>query len=275
MNRMTELVDDFFLTMTRSCGDFSEAGGRQEPNLFDMMQTLEYLGISLTSLEAFAQSALAKDPSRRAIKTPTTRQGKEPWVNPTEDFLPSDSEEDGEVDGGKSSRRSNAVWNTIMQDIVPDHLPPQPPRHNWMFTPVYGTEMLSELPTLQLVDRKLENARLVETSLRKLIKDTDQAALQLLSDKSPESAPQDSDAPPSEAQTVLENAVVDEPMPASSLAAAAPVPPSVPSKRVLPRPVNYKTSWYASLASADSKLPNANLYTARLRGGVEEGPGDT
>lgn len=147
-----------------------------------------------------------------------------------------------------------------------------------MFTPVYATEMLSDMPALQLVNRKLDNARLVESSLRKLIKHTDAAAPPKLWTPPDPTRSDDTIARPKvqPAQAVGDDSImsVDEPdttvhdMPLTTTLDN--VGRSDPSRRVLPRAVNYKAAWYTATSSTDSKLPTANLYTARLRGNMDE-----
>ncbi|PWZ00358.1 hypothetical protein BCV70DRAFT_199646 [Testicularia cyperi] len=80
-----------------------------------------------------------------------------------------------------------AAWHRMADHIVPRHLPGMPPRHTWIHTPAYPTNAYSADPSctdgktakshpLVLVNRKLANARLVESSLRRLIQSTDSAA---------------------------------------------------------------------------------------------------
>jgi len=271
--RMEDLVEDFIATLLQSCGRFAEVANRTQPTLYDMVHTFELLGLSLPELHAYAKQARNPASTRAQIPTARPPSGQRDWEHPTALFLPSYDEPE-----------QVSTWKTLMHDIVPDHLPPEPPRHCWMFTPVYATEVLSDMPALQLVNRKLDNARLVESSLRKLIKNTDTAApvkpwiplepaaslpdlaedegdMSILSvDALPPAEPMATDAPPTEA-------------PEAGLSAAPPAATDDGVKRrrgVLPRAVNYKVSWYASHASTDNKLPTANLYTARLRGNMDE-----
>ncbi|WFD37038.1 hypothetical protein MCUN1_003930 [Malassezia cuniculi] len=164
-------------TIATSSTQYAESANRQIPTAHDVIDSLAYVGLSIHEL---AQYAAEKACHRKRVTVTVDHPVRKipQWADPTAAFLPSDSDSDLE----RPTRRRRmgkaaADWNALMRDIVPDHLPPQPPRHCWMFTPVYATQMLSELPALQLVNRKLENARLVESSLRKLIRDTDTAAL--------------------------------------------------------------------------------------------------
>lgn len=233
--------------------------------MHDLLHTFEYLGMPLASLGTYARDVRAHPGQRMRIRAPSTRHGMESWVSPTAEFLPSDDEDEA------GPAKKTAVWRELMTDIVPDHLPPQPPRHCWMFTPVYATQVLSELPMLQLVNRKLENARLVETSLRRLIRETDKAALSELNAKQPVAA--------NTAETVVAPSTVqaepeahDSPKDAAiELLPAQDTAPAIQEAKPRLHTVNYKSSWYATLASTDSRLPTANLYTARLRGTVEDG----
>lgn len=223
------------------------------------------------------------------------------WDDPTASFLPSDSDSDLERPVRRRRRgKAAADWNALMRDIVPDHLPPQPPRHCWKFTPVYATQMLSELPALQLVNRKLDNARLVESSLRKLIRDTDTAALPpedktskkfvdgFIEEVAPDGAalpgaeeqgrPQEAQADAVQAVTPMAVDVSTEMQNAQDAQSdqsdtQEDTPPTVRAgeRRVLPRVVNYKSSWYSTTATSGSGLPNTNLYTAKLRGGGGDG----
>ncbi|WFD31017.1 hypothetical protein MSPP1_002046 [Malassezia sp. CBS 17886] len=173
MRQLAHLVDKFLMALATSCSELAELANRRQPTIHDVLQTFEFLGIDLRSLEQFA----AQRPKRHSLPAPTARRGaKAAWAAPTSDFLASDSESDDASAADADREPPDAVWN------------------------VYATQQISELPMLQLVNRKLDNARLVETSL------------------------------------------------------------------LLPRVVNYKTAWYTTVASNDSKLPSANLYTARLRG---------
>lgn len=77
------------------------------------------------------------------------------------------------------------AWHRAADHVVPRHLPGMPPRHTWVHTAAYPTNAYSASDTgaglaknhpLVLVNRKLANARLVESSLRRLIQSTDSAA---------------------------------------------------------------------------------------------------
>lgn len=274
LTRMEALVEDFIATLLQSCGRFAEVANRVHPTLYDMIHTFELLGLSLPELHAYAKQTRDASSSRVQIPTSTSPSGQRRWEHPTANFLSSDDNAD-----------QVSTWKTLMHDIVPDHLPPEPPRHCWMFTPVYATEVLSDMPALQLVNRKLDNARLVESSLRKLIKNTDTAApvkpwiplepasalpdlaedegdMSVVSiDGLPQAEPMATDMRPPEAPDA---APTEAPLPAAK-------DDDVHRRRgVLPRAVNYKLSWYSSHASTDNKLPTANLYTARLRGNMDE-----
>lgn len=306
------------MTLTRSTAQFAAQSNRQSPTVHDVLQTFAYLGMDTPPLIAYAQQTTADRTHRTPVRAARARHGPEAWADPTADFLPSDDEGKNRDDDEEPS-----VWKKLMSDIVPDHLPPQPPRHCWMFTPMYATQMLSELPMMQLVNRKLDNARLVEASLRRLIRETDKAALPELEPKSrADDAAMTIDAEPAsisaeatepkrtEKAEKTEPAAADAPPPAGTevaqpadapagpdadtpAVASTPAQVSAPAsddvvpepneahressakmldtKKPLLRAVNYKLSWYASLASNDSRLPSANLYTARLRGAVDEG----
>lgn len=306
------------MTLARSTAQFAAQANRQSPTVHDVLQTFAYLGMDTPPLMAYAQQTTAERSHRTPVRAARARHGPEVWADPTADFLPSDDEGKSRDDDDEQS-----VWEKLMSDIVPDHLPPQPPRHCWMFTPVYATQMLSELPMIQLVNRKLDNARLVEASLRRLIRETDKAALPELEPKSraddaamaieaePASSSAETTEPKHEAEGEVARPAATAAPPAAGTEAAAPAdalagPDAGPSavsstpaqasapasddvvpepseahressakmldtKKPLLRAVNYKLSWYASLASNDSRLPSANLYTARLRGAVDEG----
>ena len=157
------------MTLLYNCMQYNQLINRNYPTIHDVMDTLEGLGISLEELGAFASRLRGQTEQRCRVHVAEPKRGHEAWESPSSSFLPSEDE-----DGESESRTT--TWATLMHDVIPDHLPPEPPRHCWMFTPVYATEMLSDMPALQLVNRKLDNARLVESSLRKLIKDTDAAA---------------------------------------------------------------------------------------------------
>lgn len=289
------------MTLTRSASQLAAQSNRQSPTVHDVLYTYEYLGIDGPSLMSYAREAGEHSAERTRLRLPQARRETEEWADPMAEFLPSDDEDEDEEKDEKS------VWKKLMNDVVPDHLPPQPPRHCWMFTPVYATQMLSELPMMQLVNRKLDNARLVETSLRRLIRETDKAALPELQLKEGEDAkieeiettqtsapapPVPSEPAKSSEPAATEPAAPAGPSPAAEPAAApsqpepapdttltenaaqvhAPLPPvALDTKKPLLRAVNYKSSWYASLGANDSRLPSANLYTARLRGGADEG----
>ena len=250
-----------------------------------MIDTFDGLGLSLTELGAFSDTIRRQEngAKRYPIQVGRPKRGHENWENPSASFLPSDDQ--NETD---NTKESSSTWATLMHDIVPDHLPPEPPRHCWMFTPVYATEVLSDMPALQLVNRKLDNARLVESSLRKLIKHTDSAAPlkpwvsqqvpKLTEDVvlSSQKACATNDADQS-SMSIDEPVTVPEP---ESSSREPPTTESVPLwgnkerhdsvRHALPRAVNYKPAWYSSITSTDSKLPTSNLYTARLRGNMDE-----
>jgi len=271
--RIEDLVEDFVTTLLQSCGRFAEVSNRVTPTLYDMIHTFELLGLSLPELHAYAKHARDSASSRVQIPTTTSPNDQHSWEHPTALFLPSDDESE-----------QASTWKTLMHDIVPDHLPPEPPRHCWMFTPVYATEVLSEMPALQLVNRKLDNARLVESSLRKLIKNTDTAApvkpwiplepaasLPDVAEDEGDMSVLSVDALPTTESMAIDTPPSEKPEDRSGTEQPATTNDDVPRRRgVLPRAVNYKVSWYASHASTDNKLPTANLYTARLRGNMDE-----
>lgn len=178
VKRVVSFVHELLATLTMSSTLFAESANRQLPTVHDVIGSLAYVGMSMHELSEFSAQRRASD-SRAAVTVVRPPKQTPEWADPTASFLPSDSDSDLERPPRRRRRgKAAADWNALMQDIVPDHLPPQPPRHCWKFTPVYATQMLSELPALQLVNRKLDNARLVESSLRKLIRNTDNAALQ-------------------------------------------------------------------------------------------------
>ncbi|WFD25898.1 hypothetical protein MNAN1_000866 [Malassezia nana] len=273
LSHMEHLVEDFMETLLQSCARLSEVANRSHPTLYDMIHTFELLGLSIPELRAYSKETRDGALLRAQIPTTSVHSEQAPWEHPTDAFLPSDDEQDTDV----------STWKTLMHDIVPDHLPPQPPRHCWMFTPVYATEVLSEMPALQLVNRKLENARLVESSLRQLIKNTDTAApvkpwiplepapplADVVEDEGDMSVIS-VDAPP-QGEPMTTDVPTGAPDASQSEAGASATLEELGRRRgVLPRAVNYKVSWYASHASTDNKLPTANLYTARLRGNMDE-----
>ncbi|KAL4402686.1 transcription factor TFIID complex protein [Malassezia pachydermatis] len=265
MERMEELVDTFMETLLQSCAQFSELANRHDPTLHDVLHTFELLGVNLAELAEFSQQT-QKEETRAEIAVATPREGTEAWEDPSRHFLPCREKEEQE---------EASTWSTLMHDIVPNHLPAEPPRHCWMSTPVYATEVLSEMPVLQLVNRKLENARLVETSLRQLIKNTDAAApAKVWIPSEPGTTSKDAILPTSEAMDEDETRASAPAQPFDGWNAPSTEPGVAHENKrgVLPRAVNYKASWYASLSSNDSKLPMANLYTARLRGNVDDPP---
>lgn len=259
------------MTLLYNCMQYNQLVNRNYPTIHDVMDTLEGLGISLEELGAFASRLRGQTEQRCRVHVAEPKRGHEAWESPSSSFLPSEDEDE-------ESESQTTTWATLMHDIIPDHLPPEPPRHCWMFTPVYATEMLSDMPALQLVNRKLDNARLVESSLRKLIKHTDAAAPPKLWTPPDPTRSDDTMARPKvqPAQAVGDDSImsVDEPdttvhdMPLTTTLDN--VGRSDPSRRVLPRAVNYKAAWYTATSSTDSKLPTANLYTARLRGNMDE-----
>ncbi|WFD43202.1 hypothetical protein MPSI1_001857 [Malassezia psittaci] len=305
VRRLTELVDD-----SRSAMQLAMQSNRQSPTVHDMITTLEYLDIEPESLRVYAQNSRELQSVRKPIRLPKARKSTASWADPTGSFLPSDDELQD-----RSNKAEKPIWNLLMDEVVPNHLPSQPPRHCWMATPVYATQTLSEMPMVQLVNRKLDNARLVETSLRRLIRETDKAALPSLNQEKAmvveheeSGASQSSNAVPREVQEIKsgsetnipadqpsEHPSVDQPTLVSDqsegLANAKddihdPLKQleSNTSRKLIEDPalllisqkpslrtVDYKLSWYSSLASNDSRLPSANLYTARLRGAADDG----
>jgi len=258
----SDLLTAVVLTLLQSCGQFSELSNRHAPTIHDALHTFELLGMPLGEFVGYTQQIQASGARRRVINVPKKQMNHSTWENPMRGFLTL-SDYDGEENGEKLS-----TWSTLMHDIVPNHLPSYPPRHTWMFTPVYATEVLSDLPMLQLVNRKLDNARLVETSLRKLIKQTDKAVpmelwnpTELTSTVNELASGDRPDVSMDAPETRNEEAEPPEVKPVEN----RPTQKSMP-KTPLPRAVNYKTAWYTTLGSADSKLPTSNLYTARLRG---------
>lgn len=273
------------MTLLHSCTQYSSLSNRNQPTVHDMIDTFEGLGLSLTELGAFSETVRRHEEGakRYHIQVGRPKRGHENWENPSASFLPSDDQ--NETDNNNAS---SSTWATLMHDIVPDHLPPEPPRHCWMFTPVYATEVLSDMPALQLVNRKLDNARLVESSLRKLIKHTDSATplKPWVSQQAPKLT--EDGVLSSQKACAMNDAdqssmSVDEPMTVSELESSSREPLTTESMRhwgnkerhdsarhALPRAVNYKAAWYASFTSTDSKLPTSNLYTARLRGNMDE-----
>ena len=243
-------------TMMLSCEQFAAQANRQQANAMDLLETLAYQGVPLHELAQYSASRRAADAQDiQALRLRSDRPVRRTWAHQAADLLPSDDESDTKETGApaklKSLRapRSHAAWDALMGDIIPNHLPQQPPKHCWMFTPVFTNQMLAELPATQLVNRKLDNTRLVESALRKLIRDTDTAAL-----------------PESERNA----ARTETPAPADASAmdvVKADEDTEAPNEQALrPRPVNYKASWYAASTSRTSGLPSTNLYAAKLRG---------
>lgn len=259
------------MTLLHNCMQYNQLLSRNYPTIHDVMDTFEGMGISLQELGAFANQLRGQNEQRSQVHVVEPRRDHETWENPSYSFLPSEDEDE-------KCQSQTTTWTTLMHDIIPDHFPPEPPRHCWMFTPVYATEMLSDMPALQLVNRKLDNARLVESSLRKLIKHTDAAAPPKLWTPPAHTHSEDTIALP-KVQPIMEVGddsimSVDElDAPVHDIPHTTP-PNNVgrhdPSRRVLPRAVNYKAAWYTATSSTDSKLPTANLYTARLRGNMDE-----
>ncbi|WFC99111.1 hypothetical protein MYAM1_001849 [Malassezia yamatoensis] len=306
VRRFTELIDD-----SRSAMQLAMQSNRQSPTVHDMLTTLEYLDLEPESLRIYAQNSRELQSVRKPIRLPKACKATAPWADPTGSFLPSDDEQQD-----KSDKAEKPVWDLLMNEVVPNHLPSQPPRHCWMATPVYTTQTLSEMPMVQLVNRKLDNARLVESSLRRLIRETDKAALPSLNQEEAMvleheelGASESNNAASEEVQETKSasdtNIPADQPSKDPSVDQPTPVPDqsegladardpptyelpkqleSNTSRKLIDDPalllisqkpslhtVDYKLSWYSSLASNDSRLPSANLYTARLRGAADDG----
>jgi hypothetical protein len=124
------------------------------------------------------------------------------WCEPYQGCLPSESEDDSaveeeEVEKGKDviGTRSKTVEKVVAKKRrrrkqfrpgmveVPSHLPCLPPKHTWLSTPSYPAHSIALQPPLAFLDQKVSSNRLMEASLRGLIRATDAAVFDKQSHK--------------------------------------------------------------------------------------------
>lgn len=116
------------------------------------------------------------------------------WCDPFEGHLPSESEDDSAPEteeakeAGIVATRSKVAKNTparkrrrkkfkVEMAEVPSHLPSLPPKHTWLSSPSYPAHSINLQPPLAFLDVKVSSNRLMEASLRGLIRATDAAVL--------------------------------------------------------------------------------------------------
>lgn len=166
---------------------------RRTPSTRDFYTAMQQCGPRLmpNELEQYVRDVDLEDVDWRKDIRAEERQPS--WCDPYEGCLPSESEDDSAVEEEKKETgvvgtRSRASRTTtarkrrrkkfkVEMAEVPDHFPPLPPKHTWLSTPSYPAHSINLQPPLAFLDRKVSSNRLMEASLRGLIRATDAAVL--------------------------------------------------------------------------------------------------
>lgn len=176
---------------------FAINSNRRVPSTRDFYSALEHSGPRLrqAALEQYLRDVDLDELKWNPEHLPV--DDKQEWLNPFHGFLPSESEDDSAAEGDDEvmkdssvivTRAKKAVRTTVCKRRrkrfhpemaeVPSHLPNLPPKHTWISTPSYPAHSMTLQPPLDFLDMKVSSNRLMEVSLRGLIRATDAAVLE-------------------------------------------------------------------------------------------------
>ncbi|EOR00321.1 hypothetical protein J056_000859 [Wallemia ichthyophaga EXF-994] len=142
---------------------YTENAYRTEATLHEVSEAFSDVGMTASEMNPIAER-------NRGIKStkllPTPISTMHQFKDPTEDFLPSDDEQDPEY------RMVQQEAMDKMLELAPYGIGPRlPPRHAYHRTAVYPTPHRTQTPLAHL-DRKQNTSRLVERALKSLIERT-------------------------------------------------------------------------------------------------------
>jgi hypothetical protein len=166
---------------------------RRNPSTRDFFTALQFIGPRLrqNELEQYLRDTDLEEMSWKVDND--TYEAKPSWCDPFEGLLASESEDDSAVEeevkeSGIIGTRSKVAKNItarkrrrkrfrVEMAEVPSHFPSLPPKHTWLSSPSYPAHSINLQPPLAFLDRKVSSNRLMEASLRGLIRATDAAVL--------------------------------------------------------------------------------------------------
>lgn len=184
-----------FRTLPAYTQQLALIGNRRVPSTRDFYAALAFSGARLRpdELTQFVSGRTAR-PSSWTIENESQKDLPD-WCDPLRDCLPSESEDDSAQEDqdaksisttiGTRSKAASSIpqrkrrrkrFRPEMSE-VPGHLPSLPPKHTWLATPSYSAHSISLQPPLAFLDLKVSSNRLMEASLRGLIRATDTAQL--------------------------------------------------------------------------------------------------
>lgn len=169
---------------------------RRVPSTRDFYTALQYSGPRLrqAAMEQYLRDVDLDELHWESEAHPTDE--KLEWTDPFQGHLPSESEDDSAAEGEDEEIKDGSVIVTRAKKAgdaaarkrrrkrfrpemaeVPSHLPDLPPKHTWISTPSYPAHSMTLQPPLAFLDMKVSSNRLMEVSLRGLIRATDAAVL--------------------------------------------------------------------------------------------------
>ncbi|TDL29306.1 hypothetical protein BD410DRAFT_779676 [Rickenella mellea] len=148
-----ELVT-FVEQLYRRAKEYAELSSRSNPSAMDTLAACEEYKIQVSDLHRESRHGRSRKRKRGAAHAPDLVPPSP--RSPSPEFLPSDDE---------------GAPLVIPQTLrtLPSHLPPLPPKHTYLRTPA----PLPKKQALPSLEKKLENAALVQTSLRNLLLSTE------------------------------------------------------------------------------------------------------
>ncbi|UZJ56756.1 hypothetical protein CBS101457_006076 [Exobasidium rhododendri] len=186
-------VESLLYSLPAHAHALATMSNRRIPSTRDVFTALQFTGPRLRQAE-LEQHLRDTDLDELVWQTDSKAYKTRPaWTDPIEKFLPSESEDDSAVEEeaketGVIGTRSKVAKSTSVRKRrrkkfkvemaeVPRHFPPLPPKHTWLSSPSYPAHSINLQPPLAFLDRKVSSNRLMEASLRGLIRATDAAVL--------------------------------------------------------------------------------------------------
>ncbi|KAJ8606845.1 hypothetical protein MRB53_040655 [Persea americana] len=172
-----------------------ESWNRRNPSSRDFYAALSFSGERLRPDE-LVRYASERSAAPVAWEVESSMQADTPeWYDPLRHCLPSESEDDSAKEDEDARLASTSIGTRSKASTtlprkkrrrkrfrpemseVPSHLPGLPPKHTWLSTPSYPAHSINMQPPLAFLDLKISSNRLMEASLRGLIRATNAAQL--------------------------------------------------------------------------------------------------
>ena len=172
-------------SLARMSMEYTQNNYRTQPTAKDVYEAFEDVGMTAEDLLPIINTNNEQISNSNFNTIPPSENMDEldQFKDPTDDFLPSDDEDDN--NNGNEHVQAHQEAMVRMLELAPPFVPKMPPRHAYHRTPVYPTPHRTRTPIAHL-DRKQNTSRLVERALKSLIERTQVATESSLINKNNE-----------------------------------------------------------------------------------------